>query len=212
MKWVKLRDYSIDEHLKYEGFSFEAFDVVDEVLKENASQKLRKKMANRLVKELQNECMEDEDPMDLRSVRHGVYCIAIDGAFEFDYEIKPSRILYIGSGNIKTRIQSHLEGKLFDLAYELRVVPFRFYFCDLTHEKEGRKAQRGLEQSLLNKFSEETDKAFPLLNAINASSKHSFERSEIGWDTPLQRDRGPQATSWLIKAKENNDWKGAFQQ
>jgi len=191
--------------------SFEAFDVVDEVLKDGASRKLRKKMANRLVKGLRAEGLSMDEQFDLGAVRHGVYCIALDGEFEFDYEKKPSRVLYIGSGNIKGRIQSHLEGKLFDFAYELRVIPFRFYFCDLTASTSGEVAQRALEQALLEEFYNEIDEGLPLLNAINASRTHKLKDPSRGWNLPLQRDRGPQATAWLIKAKENNNWKGALQ-
>ena len=211
MKWVKFRGYSIDEHLRDQGMSFEAFDVVDEVLKDGASRKLRKKMANRLVKGLRAEGLSMDEQFDLGAVRHGVYCIALDGEFEFDYEKKPSRVLYIGSGNIKGRIQSHLEGKLFDFAYELRVIPFRFYFCDLTASTSGEVAQRALEQALLEEFYNEIDEGLPLLNAINASRTHKLKDPSRGWNLPLQRDRGPQATAWLIKAKENNNWKGALQ-
>jgi len=152
-----------------------------------------------------------DEQFDLGAVRHGVYCIALDGEFEFDYEKKPSRVLYIGSGNIKGRIQSHLEGKLFDFAYELRVIPFRFYFCDLTASTSGEVAQRALEQALLEEFYNEIDEGLPLLNAINASRTHKLKDPSRGWNLPLQRDRGPQATAWLIKAKENNNWKGALQ-
>jgi len=211
LKWVKFRGYSIDEHLRDQGMSFEAFDVVDEVLKDGASRKLRKKMANRLVKGLRAEGLSMDEQFDLGAVRHGVYCIALDGEFEFDYEKKPSRVLYIGSGNIKGRIQSHLEGKLFDFAYELRVIPFRFYFCDLTASTSGEVAQRALEQALLEEFYNEIDEGLPLLNAINASRTHKLKDPSRGWNLPLQRDRGPQATAWLIKAKENNNWKGALQ-
>ena len=211
MKWVKFRGYSIDEHLRDQGMSFEAFDVVDEVLKDGASRKLRKKMANRLVKGLRAEGLSMDEQFDLGAVRHGVYCIALDGEFEFDYEKKPSRVLYIGSGNIKGRIQSHLEGKLFDFAYELRVIPFRFYFCDLTASTSGEVAQRALEQALLEEFYNEIDEGLPLLNARQASRTHKLKDPSRGWNLPLQRDRGPQATAWLIKAKENNNWKGALQ-
>ena len=152
-----------------------------------------------------------DEQFDLGAVRHGVYCIALDGEFEFDYEKKPSRVLYIGSGNIKGRIQSHLEGKLFDFAYELRVIPFRFYFCDLTASTSGKAAQMALEQALLEEFYNEIDEGLPLLNAINASRTHKLKDPSRGWNLPLQRDRGPQATAWLIKAKENNNWKGALQ-
>lgn len=211
MKWVRFQGYSIDEHLREQGFSFEAFDVVDEVLKVEASRKLRKKMANRLVRSLCAEGLAMDEPFDLGAVRHGVYCIALDGEFEFDYSKKPSRVLYIGSGFIKGRLQSHLEGKLFDFAYELRVIPFRFYFCDLTEQENAEIAQRALEQSLLEEFYTQIDESLPLLNAINASRKHKLDSQTKGWNLPLQRDKGPQATSWLIKAKENLSWKGALQ-
>jgi hypothetical protein len=211
MQWVRLRGYSIDEHLKQQGLSFEAFDVVDEVLKDDATKKLKKKMANRLVKELRSEGLSWDAPFDLNKVKHGVYCIALDGEFEFDYDKKPSRVLYVGSGNIKSRIQSHLEGKLFDFAYELRVIPFQFYFCDLTETENGETVQRALEQQLLEEFFESIDEGLPLLNSINASRRHKLQNPPKGWNLPLQRDRGRQATEWLIRAKENNEWKGALQ-
>ncbi|MTE00452.1 hypothetical protein GIY56_09140 [Paracoccus sp. YIM 132242] len=190
--------------------AFEAIDAISEILKEDAVRKIRKKMASRLVKKLAIECKGEFD-FDLRSATKGVYCIALDEEFEFDYEKRPSRILHIGSGNICTRISSHLEGKLFDFAYDLRVVPFRFYFADLTTSLVEKKNHVALEQSLLAKFSSDTDQSLPLLNKNNASKSLTFGEANSGWDKPLQRDRGPQATAWLLKAKEANHWKGALQ-
>lgn len=207
--WCKLRHYSFDHHLREEGVSFDAFDTLDRILDSKAIRILRKKMANRLIKEIRSDCQDQDDPIDLRQTKEGVYCIALDGQFEYEYEKKPSRILYIGSGRIQSRVQSHLEGKLFDFARELRVIPFRFYFADLTGAKK-RNGCRALEQSLLAKFREEVDTELPLLNSINASTTLDFGQKEAGWDLPLQRDRGRNATSWLIKTKDSDDWKGAL--
>lgn len=208
VKWLIQRGYSIESQLAADGLSFEAFDLIEKSTDSKTIDKVKGKIVSRLAKELRSDCLEQG--LDISKVTHGCYCIALGTGFEVDYTMQSSRVVYVGSGSVYGRIKSHLKGKLFDFASALRSVPLRFYVCDLSDAPNSKTLQRALEQALLNKFSQEIDTAFPLLNARNASAKPTAVRWESGWDKPLHKDRGRQTTNWLIKPADAEDWKGAL--
>lgn len=206
--WVVQRGYSIDQQLGLDGLSFEAFDVIKKSAGDRAAAQVRGKIISRLAKELQADCAEND--LDIRRITNGCYCIAVGTGFEVNYTLRSSRIVYIGSGAVYSRIKSHLKGKLFDFASVLRSIPLRFYVCDLTDADEGRSLSRKLEQSLLAKFHSEVDTALPLLNARNAAAKYDPSEFAPGWDYPIQKQRGKSSTNWLLSAADAETWKGTL--
>ncbi|PLX39580.1 MAG: hypothetical protein C0606_03515 [Hyphomicrobiales bacterium] len=210
VKWIIQRGYSIEGQLAADGLSFEAFDLIEASTSATATEKIKGKIISRLAKNLRSDCQEDADA-DISKIQYGVYCIALGTGFEIDYKKRNSRIVYIGSGSVYGRIKSHLKGKLFEFASALRSVPLRFYIADLTDVPNGKSVQRQLEQALLKKFEDEIDNEFPLLNKRNAHARDLSVAFDKGWDLPLQRERGRGTTNWLLKAVDEDAWKGQLE-
>lgn len=211
VKWVVQRGYSIESQLSTDGLSFDAFELIKNSTSSRTVEKVKSKIIGRLAKNLRSDCEEDHN-IKIADIKYGCYCIGLGTGFEYDYTMRKSRILYIGSGAVYSRIKSHLKGKLFDFASVLSSVPLRFYIADLSENVDGKALQRDLEQSLLWKFQQEIDTEFPLLNSRNAKSKKELSLFKKGWDYPLQKERGRAAgtTNWLIKANDLTSWKGAL--
>ncbi len=209
VNWIVQKGYSIDEQLRWEGLSFDAFDIIERSADKKTADKVKGKIISGLAKELRSECL-DEHELDVAKIQYGTYCISLGTGFEMNYTLRSSRVLYIGSGSVYGRMKSHLRGKLFDFASVLRSIPLRFYFCDLTGEKDGKVLQRQLEQSLLAKFRNEIDTELPLLNSRDAAAKFDSKKFLTGWDKPVQKEKGKSTTDWLLNAADSKTWKGAL--
>ncbi|WP_372674774.1 hypothetical protein [Aquicoccus sp.] len=208
VKWIVQRGYSIDAQLIADGLSFDAFDLIERSTDAKTSQKIKNKIVGRLAKEFSSDCLEQG--LDVKAIQYGCYCIAVGTGFEVDYNIRSSRIVYVGSGSVYGRIKSHLAGKLFDFASILRSIPLRFYVCDLSGLENGKLLQRSLEQKLLKKFHDEIDTGLPLLNSRNAKISDDCADFDKGWDYPVQKERGAKTTNWLLKPYDTEVWKGAL--
>jgi len=209
VEWMIQKGYYIESHLKSEGIGFEAFDIINKSDKK-AGNKIRKKIISRFMRHLRSDFLESYNGVDIINIKHGVYCIAVGSGFEILYKNRESRILYIGSGGVYSRIKSHLSGKLFDFVRDLKTIPLRFYICDLTDFENGKDIQRSLEYALLMKFREDVDDNLPLLNKRSAPNKIPNCNFSRNLYRPIQRDKGPRTTQWLIKPHDEDKWKGAL--
>src|SRR3546814_16696536 len=45
----------------------------------------------------------------LKTIKTGVYVICVSSPFTIAYHLKPSKVVYIGRGNIHTRIKTHYD-------------------------------------------------------------------------------------------------------
>ncbi|MCB0086213.1 MAG: hypothetical protein KDE47_34970, partial [Caldilineaceae bacterium] len=163
--WIVKRGYSIDKQLQLDGLSFDAFELIQKSTDRKATNRIKGKIVSRLAKELRSDCLENSNGIDIAQIKYGAYCIAVGTGFEMDYTMRTSRVVYIGSGAVYERINAHLKDKLFEFASVLRSIPLRFYITDLSSCENALKVQRNLEQALLQKFSEEIDTEFLLLNS-----------------------------------------------
>ena len=212
LNWYVQKGYSIEDTLEYHGLGFEGFEIIEKATKN--SLKVKKKIIADLCKDLRRELLEEYDfnpAADISKVKNGVYIIALGGPFELQYEKKPSRVLYIGSGSVYSRVRNHLSGKLFDFAESIPNMKLRFFFADLGDGKNSHDKCRFLEQRLLEKFKDETDDSLPLLNKINSRlSKDETYTLPTGWDKPLHADRGKSVVEWRLIPSNFDKWKGSL--
>ena len=122
--------------------------------------------------------------IELSSIKQGVYVICLAEPFTIKYRISTSDVLYIGRGNIATRLKSHFDNSLFSLMMSLAGSNFTFYLSDPS-DVSGEGYYKQLEYDLLNNFSLKIgDGQFPILNK-NAGWNQDLKLG-VGWNKPLK--------------------------
>jgi hypothetical protein len=212
VQWHIQKGYSIEEQLEKDGLNFDSFKIIEKSTNETVSNKIKRDIISNLCKQIRKDFLAAERSIDISAIKHGTYCIALGAGFEYSYEKRQSRVLYIGSGSIYNRIKRHLTQSLFDFAQAMNKLPLRFIIADFTELEDSNQVCRQLEQALIDKFREDIDDSLPLLNKKNAVRRDKSYTFCKGWDLPIQLDRGrsTKQTNWLIKLKKPTGWKGTL--
>lgn len=160
------------------GFDLTMFDEYSP----NTQAEIRKRTIKNIMRNIAYEFEEVTDK-DLNSIKRGVYVICVSNPFTISYNRGCSEIIYIGIGNISTRLESHFNNSLFDFMMSVAGADFDFYLTEPT-VVPGEGYYKHIEYMLLEKFREKHG-VYPLLNT-NAGSKKEFEEAGKGWDKPLK--------------------------
>lgn len=176
--WWKIRDQSLALAAREAGFDLTMFDEYSEETQEE----LRYRAIKNALWNLDN-VFEEMTNRELSSIKQGVYVICLSMPFTVQYDRGCSEIIYIGMGNIRNRLKSHLENSLFNFMMSVAGSNFDFY---LTEPKNaaGDMYYKHIEYMLLKEF-DRTKGSYPLLNK-NSGSKKDFPEVGAGWKKPLK--------------------------
>lgn len=182
-RWYNVPNQSLAIYARNAGFDLAVYDDYSKGVQEE----LRRRSINEALYEIEYAC--EEQGFDFASVKDGVYVISLGNPLSIQYRHRSSQVIYIGIGNIKTRIKSHLERSLFDVMQSLSGSTFDFSFA-----RPGLQGAAGyykhVEYKMLEYFCEQygglgEKRRFPLLNK-NAGSDKGFAGGTEWWKKPLK--------------------------
>jgi len=143
---------------------------------------LKKRSIKSIMQEIAD-LFEDEVETPFSDLKQGVYIIAMSAPLTLKYKNKNSEVIYVGIGNVASRIQSHFEISLFDLMQSLSGADF-----DLKFAKPKKPYHtdyfKHVEYQMLEYF-RKTAGELPLLNK-NTGSNKDIESDDEWWATPLK--------------------------
>jgi hypothetical protein len=195
--YPKIRDQSLALAVREAGFDLTMFNEYSE----ETQVEIRKRAIKIVLRNIATDFF-DKTGKKLKEVRKGVYVICVSNPFTIGYEKGVSEIIYIGIGNIASRLESHFNNSLFDFMMSVAGANFDFY---LTEPKgsAGDQYYKHIEYELLEKFKKKHG-SYPLLNK-NAGSQKEFEGAGKGWDKPLSGSG--KRPIWEIRATRHCDFK-----
>ncbi|TDM05711.1 MAG: hypothetical protein C4K60_13370 [Ideonella sp. MAG2] len=181
-RWYGLRRQSLAVYARNAGFDLSIF--------EDYSKSVQAELRSKTIKEAMREiewALKDQH-FDLNLAKKGVYVISLSNPLTIKYPKKRSQVLYIGRGDIRQRISSHFENKLFDLMRSLSGADFDFDFA-VPARPGTRDYYKDVEYQMLEwfnlKFGDQSKRCFPLMNKIKGTKKNNTSDSEW-WTKPLK--------------------------
>lgn len=185
IKWWKVKNQSLAVAVRNVGFDLAVY--------EQYSPDIQKEIQRRAIKESLRELSAtflSVSERDIQEITKGVYVICLSHPFTIQYEEGLSEIIYIGRGNVLTRLKSHYERSLFRFMQSLSGTNFDFYISAPKMPGGGNANHyyKHVEHKLLERFSERIgggERNFPLLNSYSGSDKNL--NCGKGWDKPLKR-------------------------
>jgi hypothetical protein len=184
--WIESRGISIRKAANDLGFEIEHLEKFEK----KQQKRFRKQIVNSIIRELDEDWEEARDarsllgfPEQLRDVKKGVYVLCLDDRLCVSYKKKLSRVLYIGKGAIRQRINGHLQQKLLDFFLELPGIKFRFYMKQ-AKRTNSPKFFAHYEGHLLAEF--EAIYGEKSLFNKNAGQRGGKKPNKIGWKLPLK--------------------------
>jgi hypothetical protein len=188
VQWIISRGISMRDAADEAGFKIEKLgDFGRDTQKE-----FKRKVVNSIIADLDYDWEDQVESYGLTSlssslsqVENGIYVLCLDGGLCVHYDRGNSRVVYIGKGNIRKRIKSHLDRKLLGFFLQIPGIKFRFY---MTEPKKtgpgGHEYFHDFEHDLLKAFSERYA-GWPMFNK-NAGRQHSHQHEhKASWKLPL---------------------------
>lgn len=158
------------------------------------SDSVRKEARKGAIKETMRgieESFEAEAGFELTDIDRGVYVISLSTPLAILYRYGWSPVIYIGIGNIVSRIESHFNNSLFDLMESVSGANFDFSFA--SPKKlfyRGDDYYKHVEFLMLEYFCEKVGgvdetRRYPILNR-NAGADKDIDDNDEWWNTPLK--------------------------
>ena len=123
---------------------------------------------------------------ELSEIKNGCYIICVSNPFTISYNLKASKVVYIGRGNICTQIKGHYNRSLFDFMQCLAGTNFDFYFCE-PKRKNAPKFYMQVEYYLLEEFKKSIGGVeYPLLNKNKGNQQKNLAPPSKDWNKPLK--------------------------
>jgi hypothetical protein len=198
----------ISEYADNLGFNLRTLDrenTTDEQL-----EWVHSKIRNKILSDI-SECWEADEEgrqFNLASISQGIYVITLSDNLSIDYNGNPSKVLYIGRGQIRIRLYNHMIQWLRHFTESLQDISFDIWMSEIK-VKGSKDAYKNVESDLINYFYEK----FKCLPIQNSSKGHYHEKSHTyceEWNKPLKN--APYINKgWAIKPLENNPWSIAFE-
>ena len=185
--WTKIQGISLARAVRQVGFDITVYDDYNgEIQSEVQKQAIRQ-----VLQELSDAYYYQTNGV-LKDIRKGVYVICLSSPFAISYPAGLSEIIYIGRGNVLSRLKSHFAHSLFPFMQSLSGTDFDFFISEPKMPGPGVAGEyfKHVEFLLLDSFKKKfggvkREDWFPLLNN-NAGSKKKLESGD-GWDKPLSR-------------------------
>lgn len=181
--WYTVPNQSLAIYARNAGFDLAVYDDYSN----RVQSELRRRSINEALDEIEWAC--EELGFDLADVKEGIYVISLSNPLSVAYRYRRSQVIYIGIGNIRSRIRSHFENSLFDVMQSLSGATFDFNFA-----WPGLQGASGyykhVEWLMLEYFSVQCGglsekRRFPLLNT-NAGCDRGFNGGGDWWKKPLK--------------------------
>lgn len=182
--WYPVKDQSLAIYARNAGFDLAVYHDYSKP----ARAMLRKRAVKEALDAIDLECSEQD--LDIWSVKRGVYVIALSNQLSIKYRHRRSQVIYIGMGNVMTRIKSHFERTLFDFMLDLSGANFDFYFA-CPARQNATTYYKHVEYLMLKYFNEQyggidDSRRFPILNKNSGSNQHLAPGKKDLWKTPLK--------------------------
>jgi hypothetical protein len=176
--WCWVRDQSLAIAARNAGFDLAVYNDYSP----NVQEELRKRTIKAAMAEIRM-AFECQTEAELSEITQGVYVISLAAPLTMQYKNKTSDVIYIGMGNIISRIESHLNNSLFDFMQSLSGAEFDFRFAKpkLPYHTDYYKH---VEHLMLEYF-EQSAGSLPILNS-NAGNNRSISHDDDWWIKPLR--------------------------
>ncbi|HIF5802244.1 TPA: hypothetical protein ACX3E3_004084 [Vibrio parahaemolyticus] len=176
--------------LAYDSVKAEVWDWIDS------------RIRNRIMQDL-DEVWEHEYKSALSSVTQGIYVITLGDNLSIDYNNMPSKVIYIGRGQIRSRINNHLKFWLKNFSDSLQDISIHIWMTEIK-VKGNRDVYKDVETDLLWHFYDKFD-TYPIQNAKSGDYHEKEHEYSQDWNLPL-RNPSNITQGWSIKPLRNNPW------
>jgi len=201
--WYDIKAQSLAVYVRNCGYDLAVFDEYPT----NVQRVIRKVAVEEAVKAIKLEC-QTRHGIQLDEINKGVYVIALSNPMSMRYGKGRSQIIYIGMGNIVSRIKSHFENSLFDFMLSVNGANFDFRFAR-PGLQGGTTYYKHVEFLMLQEFEQKYGglseaRCYPLLNK-NAGSNQQYTGGTTWWKKPLSPvGRKPK---WELKPTDHSEFK-----
>jgi len=160
------------------------------------------KVRSKILAEL-DRTWEEAFETSLSAVSQGIYVITIAENLSIDYNGSSSKVLYIGRGQLRSRISSHLKFWLRNLSESLQDISIHVWMTEVK-VRGNSGVYKDVESDLISHFYDKFD-AYPVQNAKSGDIHEKNHEYAKNWNLPL---RNPPNISqgWSIKPLDNNPW------
>jgi len=201
-EWYKITGQSMAVFMRDAGFDLTVYDGYVETVQDEARKAAIKEAMFSLSWEFEN-----DTGAELSDIKRGVYVISIANGLSIKYEKKRSSVIYIGIGNICSRIKQHYEVKLFEFMKSLSGVEFNFHIAEPKKPRyRNDDYHKSVEYHMLERFKEEYGR-YPLMNK-NSGSDKGIGEEDRWWRKPLKASG--QKIYWEISPTAASDFKGGL--
>jgi len=201
MDWIK-SDYPIrfSEYASDMGINLRtlAYDSV----KGDVWDWIDSKVRNNILKDL-DEVWSEGFSSQLFSIKQGIYVITIGDNLSIDYDNQASKVLYIGRGQLRSRISIHLKYWLKHLSESLQGISIQVWMTEVK-VRGNENAYKEVETDLLCYFHDKFG-VFPLQNAKAGDLHEKYHDYSKNWNLPLRNPTNINQ-GWSIKPLEGNPW------
>jgi len=198
--WVRSDPVSIRDYASAAGFNLNSIDIRE--LNEGRRSWIEKEVVDWVISDL-DACYAGIKHSKLSDVRQGLYVITFADNLCINYRDDFSQVIYIGRGNVRSRIRSHLKNWVLNFSESLQDIRFCFWMAEV-RTRGGRKAFKEAEGDFLNYFFERTG-SYPILNKISGSAHQKDHKYSRGSFVPFQKSRGL-SSGWALSPMGDNDW------
>ncbi|THB66119.1 MAG: hypothetical protein D6B27_07175 [Gammaproteobacteria bacterium] len=145
----------------------------------------------------------------LSKVKQGIYVITLGDNLSIDYKGNPSKVIYIGRGQIRNRISNHFKHWVRYLSDSLQDISLDIWMTEIK-VKGSANAFKEVETDLLYEFKKIHD-SFPLQNSKNGDYHKKTHEYNNDWKKPLKNPSNIQ-NGWSIKPLRQNPWCYEFEE
>lgn len=159
-------------------------------------------VATAFLKVLDEEWREHHPKKFLSRVSQGVYVVSFSENIYVQYKKSNSKIIYIGKGQIRNRIRSHLNNWITFISESLQDMRIDISFAEI-RVKKAERAFEEVESDLLETFMQRFGE-YPLLNKISGRShhkNHEYQNASLNLLRSQNSKKG-----WAIRPMPNNVW------
>ncbi len=203
VEWFKTKyPISIREYAEKCGFNLTGLENGN--ISEENWEWIDSKIRLRILNDLKEQWNDIEDGANrFLKVKRGVYVITLAQNISIDYSGHPSQVIYIGRGNLRSRISSHLRNWIRYFSESLQDISFNIWLTEI-RVKGSPNAFKDLEYDLLDEFFNRYGE-LPIQNTKYGDNFGREHEYNMEWRAPLNNPRNIH-NGWTIKPLRNNPW------
>jgi hypothetical protein len=195
--WYRVRNQSLAIATRNAGFDLAVWNDYSEPIQKE----VKKRAIKDIILEIR-EAFESETELELGDLTQGIYVISLATPLTIQYQSKRSEVIYIGIGNVVSRIENHFENSLFDFMQSLSGANFDFQFA-CPKLKWHTDYYKHIEFLMLEYFRNAAG-TLPILNN-NAGSDRAINHDDDWWSKPLKA--AGKTPRWALTALPKSGFK-----